>query len=245
MRLDDQIAIITGGSKGIGYAACSILCKAGATVALWDVINGQNVVQELSNAGHSIFYQEVDITDPNSIQRAVDEILKNHKKIDILINNAGIIRDRSFGKMSFDEWQSVLNVNLTGVFNTCKVIVPIMKKAAFGRIINTSSINGLVGAFGQTNYASSKAGIIGFTKSLAKEVGRYNITVNAVAPGFIKTDMTDSMPPDVVEGTVKMIPVGRIGTPEDIGYAYLYLASREAGFVSAFTLSVNGGALPI
>ena len=147
--------------------------------------------------------------------------------------------------MSDDDWSTVLNVNLTGAFNTCKVIVPIMREAKYGRIINTSSINGTLGAFGQTNYAATKAGIVGFTKSLARETGKYGITVNAVAPGFIKSEMTDSMPQEVIDAGIATIPVGRIGTAYDIGHAYLYLASKGASFITAFTLHVNGGALPI
>ncbi|MFT5916832.1 MAG: 3-oxoacyl-[acyl-carrier protein] reductase [Bacteroidia bacterium] len=243
--LEGQIAIITGGARGIGEGACKVFCEAGATVALWDVIDGQPVVDELTKNGGKIFYQKVDITKREEVETAVSKIMNDHGRIDILINNAGIIRDKSFVKMSDDEWNSVLNVNLNGAFNTCKVVVPIMKAAKYGRIINTSSINGLVGAFGQTNYAVTKAGIVGFTKSLAKELGRSGITVNAVAPGFIKSEMTDSMPEEVIKAGIASIPVGRIGLPEDIAYAYRFLASEEAGFISAFTLSVNGGGLPI
>ncbi|MEQ8714617.1 MAG: 3-oxoacyl-ACP reductase FabG [Cyclobacteriaceae bacterium] len=242
--LTGQVAIITGGAKGIGEAACSIFCKAGATVVMWDIIDGQASADTITKVGGKIMYQKVDITDKSQVEQAVAQVMEKYGRIDILINNAGIIRDKSFMKMSDEEWSSVLNVNLTGAFNTCKVIVPIMREARYGRIINTSSINGSIGAFGQTNYAATKAGIVGFTKSLAKETGRYGITVNAVAPGFIKTDMTDSMPKEVIEAGIAMIPVARIGLPEDIGNAYLYLASKEASFISAHTLHVNGGALP-
>ncbi len=212
--LEGQIAIITGGARGIGEGACKVFCEAGATVALWDVIDGESVVEELTKNGGNIFFQKVDITKREEVETAVSKIMNDHGRIDILINNAGIIRDKSFMKMSDDEWHSVLNVNLTGAFNTCKVVVPIMKAARYGRIINTSSINGLVGAFGQTNYAVTKAGIVGFTKSLAKELGRSGITVNAVAPGFIKSEMTDSMPEDVIKAGIAGIPVGRIGLPK-------------------------------
>lgn len=244
-KLKGQVAIITGGARGIGEGACKVFCEAGATVAMWDVLDGQGTADKIAADGGKIFYQKVDITQRSQIESAVNEIMDKHGRIDILINNAGIIRDRSFMKMSDDEWNAVLNVNLTGAFNTCKVVVPIMREANYGRIINTSSINGLSGAFGQTNYAATKAGLIGFTKSLAKETGKYGITVNAVAPGFIKSEMTDSMPQEVIDASIATIPVGRMGTPEDIGHAYLFLASKEAGFISAFTLSVNGGALPI
>ncbi|MEM8893469.1 MAG: 3-oxoacyl-ACP reductase FabG [Bacteroidota bacterium] len=244
IELTGQVAIITGGAKGIGEAACSIFCKAAANVVMWDVIDGQATADAIAEAGGKITFQKVDITDKRQVEQAVGAVMDQYGRIDILINNAGIIRDKSFMKMSDEEWSSVLNVNLTGAFNTCKVIVPIMREARYGRIINTSSINGSIGAFGQTNYAATKAGIVGFTKSLAKETGRYGITVNAVAPGFIKTDMTDSMPKEVIDAGIAMIPVARIGLPEDIGNAYLYLASKEASFISAHTLHVNGGALP-
>ncbi|MDW3197463.1 MAG: 3-oxoacyl-ACP reductase FabG [Cytophagales bacterium] len=245
MNLEGQVAIITGGAKGIGAGACDIFCQAGAQVVLWDVIDGAATANALTEKGGKIVYRKVDITNREEVDNAAGWVLSEYGKIDILINNAGIIRDRSFLKMSELEWNSVIEVNLKGAFNTCKAIVPIMKDANYGRIINTSSINGLAGAFGQTNYAASKAGIIGFTKSLARETGKYGITVNAVAPGFIRTDMTDSMPEEVIKAGIAMIPVARIGTPEDIAHAYLYLASPQAGFVSAFTLSVNGGALAI
>ncbi len=244
-KLDGQLAIITGGAQGIGEGACKAFCDEGATVAMWDVLDGEPAVEKIRADGGDIFYQKVDITAKVQIESAVSVIVEKYGRIDILINNAGIIRDKSFLKMSEDEWNAVLNVNLSGTFNCCKIVAPVMKEAGYGRIINTSSINGLVGAFGQTNYAASKAGLIGFTKSLAKELGKYNITVNAVAPGFIKSEMSDSMPQEVIDAGVAMIPVGRIGMPEDIAHGYLYLASKEAGFVSAFTLSVNGGALPI
>jgi 3-oxoacyl-[acyl-carrier protein] reductase len=244
-NLDGQIAIITGGARGIGEGACEVFCKAGAQVVMWDVIDGQSTADRIANDGGKIMFQKVDITNRPEIEAAVAEVMEKFGRIDILINNAGIIRDKSFLKMSDDEWNSVINVNLTGAFNTCKVIVPVMKAAGYGRIINTSSINGSTAAFGQTNYAATKAGIVGFTKSLARETGKYGITVNAVAPGFIKSEMSDSMPQEVIDAGIKMIPVARIGTAHDIGHAYLYLASKEAGFVSAFTLSVNGGALAV
>lgn len=241
MRLEGQIAIITGGARGIGAGVCEVFCKEGATVALWDVLDGEATAQEIRDKGGKIFFQKVDITDKTQVIAAVEHIMAAHGKIDILINNAGIIRDRSFMKMSDDEWHSVLNVNLTGTYNATKAVVPHMKAAAYGRIVSASSVNALLGAFGQTNYATTKAGIIGFTKSLARELGKSGITVNAVAPGFIKTAMTDSMPEAVIQAGIQQIPVRRIGTPEDIAYAYLYLASKEAGFVNGELLNVNGG----
>lgn len=246
LRLDGQLAIITGGARGIGEGICKVFCDAGATVALWDVLDsGKQTADSIAATGAKIFFQKVDITSPESVQNAVDEIIQKHGKIDILINNAGIIRDRSFGKMSPEEWNSVVNVNLNGLFITCKAVVPHMKEAGYGRIVSASSVNAYAGAFGQTNYAATKAAIVGFTKSLCKEVGKNGITVNAVAPGFIETEMTASMPEEVIKAGIAQIPVRRIGTPADMGYAYLFLASKEAGFISGTCLHANGGALAI
>ena len=244
-RLDGQIAIITGGAQGIGEGICEVFTKAGATVALWDITDsGQATADRIAATGAKIFFQKVDVTDRASVQSAVDAIMADYGKIDILINNAGIIRDRSFMKMNEQEWHSVINVNINSLFVTAKAVLPHMKEAGYGRIVSASSINAMAGAFGQTNYTATKAAIQGFTRSLCKEVGRFGITVNCVAPGFIKTAMTDSMPEEVVAAGIKMIPVGRIGTPEDMGNAYLFLASKEAGFISGLTLHANGGAYP-
>ena len=242
--LDGQLAIVTGGARGIGEGVCEVFCKEGATVALWDVLDGSKVVDRISKDGGKIFYQKVDVTSTESVKNAVEYIIDNYGKIEILINNAGIIRDRSFINMSEKEWDEVVNVNLKSLFIVCKAVLPHMKANGYGRIVSASSVNGFQGAFGQTNYSATKAGISGFTRSLCKEVGKYGITVNALAPGFIKSVMTESMPDEIIEAGIKMIPVKRIGTPQDMGYAYLFLASREAGFISGITLHANGGAMP-
>ena len=156
-----------------------------------------------------------------------------------------MIRDRSFMKMEQSEWDTVINVNLNSLYTTTKAVLPHMKEAGYGRIVSASSINGFAGAFGQVNYAATKAAVAGFTRALCKETGRFGVTVNAVAPGFIKTNMTDSMPDEVIKAGVAQIPVGRIGTVEDMGFAYLYLASKEAGFISGITLHANGGSMPM
>jgi len=156
-----------------------------------------------------------------------------------------VIRDRSFMKMEQSEWDTVINVNLNSLYTTAKAVLPHMKEAGYGRIVSASSINGFAGAFGQVNYAATKAAVSGFTRALCKETGRFGVTVNAVAPGFIKTNMTDSMPDEVIKAGVAQIPVGRIGTVEDMGFAYLYLASKEAGFISGITLHANGGSMPM
>ena len=244
--LTGQVAIITGGARGIGEGICDIFCKAGATVALWDVIDeGAATAEKISASGGSIFFQKVNITDKACVDKAIDKIMADHGRVDILINNAGVIRDRSFMKMSQEEWDTVINVNLTGMFVATKAVFPIMKEAGYGRIISASSINAQAGAYGQVNYAATKAGVSGFTRALCKEGGRYGITVNAVAPGFIKSLMSDSMPEDIIKSGIAQIPVGRIGTPTDMGYTYLFLASKEASFISGITLHANGGALPM
>ena len=243
-KLQGQVAIITGGARGIGEGVCEVFCREGATVAMWDVLDGSEVVERISNLGGNIFYQNVDVTSKKSVNKAVNFIINKYNKIDILINNAGIIRDKSFMKMTENDWDDVVNVNLKSLFIVSKAVLPFMKESGYGRIVSASSINGFQGAFGQTNYSATKAGISGFTRSLCKEVGKYGITVNAVAPGFIKSVMTESMPKNVIEAGINMIPVKRIGTPEDMGQAYLFLASKESGFISGITLHANGGALP-
>ena len=244
-RLEGQVAIVTGGARGIGKGICEVFCREGATVALWDVLDGTQTVNEITQNGGKIFFQQVDVTDQCSVDSAIEEIIKQHGKIEILINNAGIIRDRSFLKMSEEEWDSVINVNLKSLYVVTRSVIPHMKENGYGRIVSASSINGTAGAFGQTNYCATKAGISGFTRALCKEVGRFGITANAVAPGFIQSAMTDSMPEEVINAGIKMIPVGRIGTAEDMGNAYLFLASKESGFVSGITLHANGGAMPM
>ena len=243
-KLQGQVAIITGGARGIGEGICEVFCREGATVAMWDVLDGSEVVERISNLGGNIFFQNVDVTSKKSVNKAVNFIINKYSKIDILINNAGIIRDKSFMKMSENDWDDVVNVNLKSLFIVSKAVLPFMKESGYGRIVSASSINGFQGAFGQTNYSATKAGISGFTRSLCKEVGKYGITVNAVAPGFIKSLMTESMPKNVIEAGINMIPVKRIGTPEDMGQAYLFLASKESGFISGITLHANGGAMP-
>lgn len=246
INLNGRVAIVTGGAKGIGAGICEVFCKAGATVIMWDVIDrGVETARDLQDKGYNISFMKVDVTSEQDTTAACAEIVATYGKIDIMINNAGVIRDRSFQKMTSEEWHTVMNVNVHSLFVTTKAVLPYMKENAYGRIISASSINAMTGAFGQTNYAASKAAIQGFTRSLCKEVGKYGITVNCVAPGFIKSDMSDSMPDHVVEAGIKTIPVGRIGTAEDMGYAYLFLASEQASFVSGITLHANGGSYAI
>jgi len=241
-RLDQQVAIVTGGARGIGAAICELFCQQGATVAMWDVLEeGEQKAAEIRAAGGSIQFQKVDITNFQKVEQTVNDLANQYGRIDILINNAGVTRDRSFMKMSVEEWDTVRNINLNGLFNTCKAVIPHMRAGGYGRIVSASSINGILGAFGQTNYAATKAATIGFTKSMAKEVGKYGITANAIAPGFVKTAMTEAMPKEVIDAAIQTIPVKRVGQPMDLAYAYLFLASKEAAFVNGEVLNVNGG----
>ncbi len=226
MRLQNRLAIITGAARGIGRGAAEVFCREGATVIIWDLLDeGEATAQSLRDQGFHCDFMKVSTTDVQGIEAAAREVYERHGHIDILINNAGITRDKTLLKMSFDEWQQVIDVNLTGVFNCTKTIAPYMVEQKYGRIICTSSINGVHGAFGQTNYAAAKAGIIGMVRSWAKELGPKGITANAVAPGFIQTAMTDAMPDEVRNQAVTTIPARRIGKPEDIAFAYLYFAS--------------------
>jgi 3-oxoacyl-[acyl-carrier protein] reductase len=243
MRLQHRIAIVTGGARGIGKAAAELFAKEGATVIIWDLLEqGQETADEIIKNGGKAAFMKVAVTEPAAIKIAVDEIIAKYSRIDILINNAGITRDRSFLKMSQDEWQSVIDVNLTGIFNCTKEVVPYMVEQKYGKIVCTSSIVGITGNFGQTNYVATKAGIIGMVKTWAKEFAKHSITSNAVAPGFIKTEMTDLMPEEVRNKIVSEIPAKRMGTTEDIANAYLFLASDESSYINGHCISVNGGA---
>lgn len=241
-RLQDKVAIITGGARGIGKATALLFAQEGARVILWDRLDtGEETARELRAQGFAAEFENLSVTDSPALEIAAQQVVERYGKIDILINNAGITRDRSLLKMSHEEWQQVLDVNLTGVFNCTKAVVPHMVEKKYGRIVCTSSVVGITGNFGQTNYSATKAAIIGMVKTWAKELGKYNITANAVAPGFILTDMTDQIPDEVRNQSIAAIPLQRMGVPQDIAQAYLYLASDEASYVNGHTLSVNGG----
>ena len=242
MRLENKVAIITGGARGIGKATAEIFTKEGAKVIIWDMLEiGEETASNLRSEGFSAEFMKISVTDVPAIEAAARDIFERYGRIDILINNAGITRDKSLLKMSYIEWQSVIDINLSGVFNCTKTVVPYMIENKFGRIICTSSVVALTGNFGQTNYSAAKAAIIGMVKTWARELGKYGITANAVAPGFVKTDMTDMIPEEIKQQQMDSIPVKRLGEPSDIANAYLYLASNEAGYVNGHTLSVNGG----
>lgn len=242
MRLKDRIAIITGGAAGIGKAAVEKFVEEGAKVAIWDVNEdaGLKLVKALNDKGHAVTFQKVNTADPSETENAINQVLKDFGKVDILINNAGITRDATIKKMTFEQWEQVIGVNLTGIFNCIKAVIPHLIANESGRIINTSSVVGLYGNFGQTNYAATKSGVIGITKTVARELGKHNITVNAVAPGFIATEMVEAMPQKVIDMMVDKTPLNRMGKPEDIANAYCFLASDEAAFVSGTVLSVDG-----
>ncbi|GAA4447666.1 3-oxoacyl-[acyl-carrier-protein] reductase [Nibrella saemangeumensis] len=241
-RLQDRIAIITGAARGIGKAAAEVFCQEGATVIIWDLLDvGEETARTLREQGHRCEFMQISTTDVPAIEAVTREIADRYGRIDILVNNAGITRDKTLLKMSHLEWQQVIDVNLTGVFNCTKAVVPYMVENKYGRIICTSSIVGVHGNFGQTNYTAAKAGVIAMCRTWAKELGKHGITANAVAPGFIKTDMTDAMPEEIRQNQIKLIPAGRMGDPKDIANAYLFLASDEASFVNGQVLGVNGG----
>jgi len=243
MRLKDKIALITGGANGIGLATTERFVKEGAKVVLWDVSDkGKDVAAQLTKDGYQIVFNKVSVSDTDDVQRAMGEALQQFGRIDILINNAGITRDRTLLKMSRKEWDDVISVNLTGVFNCTQAVAPIMKDQNYGRIVSASSNVAIRGNFGQTNYVATKSAIIGMTKVWAMELGRYNITVNCIAPGFITTAMTDAMPEEVKRQSIPHIPLGKWGMPDDIANGYLYLASDEASFVSGICLTIDGGA---
>ncbi len=242
MKLDGKVALITGGAAGIGKSTAEAYLKEGAKVVIWDVNieAGKAVSEELSVIGDCVF-DSVDVVDYDAVSAGIKKIVDQFGALDILVNNAGITMDRSLLKMDVATWQKVIDINLTGVFNCTRVAAEYMAEAKSGVILNASSVVGIYGNFGQTNYVATKSGVIGMTKTWAKELGRKGIRVNAVAPGFIATEMVQKMPENVVEGISAKTPLGRMGKPEDIANAYVFLASDDAAFITGTTLSVDGG----
>jgi 3-oxoacyl-[acyl-carrier protein] reductase len=235
-RLDGRVAVITGGARGIGAETARVFRDAGATVVTWDVGEGAD--------------QHVDVTDARAVEAAVATTVTKLGGIDILVNNAGILRDGQLvkirdgelvGRMEEAQFDAVISVNLKGVFLCGQAVAPVMIKKGWGRILNASSVVGLYGNFGQSNYVATKAGVIGLTKVWARELGPKGITVNAVAPGFIATEMVKQMPEQILKGMVERTPVRRMGEPRDVANAYLFLASEEASFINGAVLSVDGG----
>lgn len=236
-----RVAFVTGGTRGIGAGIAKRLQNDGYKVAVCDVVEEQitNFKEETGIPGYNI-----NVADYDSVVEGVKKVEAEVGPIDVLVNNAGITRDSRFVKMTREKnWDPVIAVNLNSAFNTCNVVLPGMTERKWGRIINISSMNGQRGQFGQVNYSATKAGIIGFTRSVAMECARNGVTVNAVAPGFILTEMTAAMPKEILDAEVQKIPVLRIGKPEDIAGAVAFLASDDASFITGQTLSVNGGQL--
>ncbi len=242
-RLENKVAIITGGTAGIGAAAAKKFAQEGAKVTVWarNAEKGKAFVAEMAKEGYTICFDAVDTSNYEQVVAATKRVFDANGKIDILINNAGITNDSTLKKMTPEQWQSVIDINLTGTFYCTKAVNQYMVEAGWGRIINVSSVVGLYGNFGQTNYVATKAGVIGMTKTLGRELGKKGVTVNAVAPGFIATDMVAKMPEDVLKGMIAKVPVGRLGKPEDIANAFCFLASDEASYVNGAVLSVDGG----
>ncbi len=242
-RLLNKTAVITGGAQGIGKATAVKFIQEGAHVVIWDVDQekGNATIEELRNAGGKAHFIKVNVADFASTTAAAKESVETFGTIDILINNAGITRDSSLMKMTAEQWQQVINVNLTGVFNCTKSVAPYMIEKKYGRIVNAASIVGLYGNFGQSNYVATKAGVIGMTKTWARELGRKGITVNVVAPGFIATEMVKTVPEAFLKSLEEKTPLGRLGLPEEIANAYAFLASGEASYINGATLSVDGG----
>jgi 3-oxoacyl-[acyl-carrier protein] reductase len=245
MLLQNKSVIITGGTRGIGKAIVLLFLKQGAEVAFFgtNLESGKKAEEEyktLYPEAKVVFYQ-VNVAKQEEVDHAIKGVLESFGKVDILINNAGITKDGLLMKMSEEDWDAVLNTNLKGVFNTCKAMTRPMLKAKSGKIINITSVVGLIGNGGQTNYAASKAGIIGFTKSLAKELASRNILVNCIAPGFIQTAMTDVLPQAQKDQLLSQIPMQRLGQPEEIANVALFLASALSNYITGQVLTVDGG----
>ncbi len=247
MRLKDKVALITGGAAGIGKATAERFAEEGAKVVICDV---NEELGQATAAALGVNFYEVDVTDRNAVQEWVDDVVERHGRIDVLVNNAGVLRDATLVKvkdgelvnqMSEADFDVVIVVNLKGVFNCTQAVAPYMIRQGGGVILNATSIVGLDGNFGQTNYVASKAGVIGMTKVWARELGRYNIRVNAVAPGPTTTEMVRSMPQKILDRFRERTPLGRLAEPRDVANAYLFLASDEASFISGAVLRVDGG----
>jgi len=220
----DKIAIVTGGANGIGKATVRKFVAEGAKVAIWDLNDsaGNELQAELAAGGAEVIYKHVDTTRPEEIAIAVADVKSKFGNIDILINNAGITRDATLLKMTDEQWQTVIDVNLTGVFNCIKAVAPVMVEGGSGCIVNASSVVGLYGNFGQANYSATKGGLIAMTKTLSKELGKKGVRVNAVAPGFILTDMVSAMPPEVLDKMAAKVPLSRLGKPVMFGYGCIH-----------------------
>jgi 3-oxoacyl-[acyl-carrier protein] reductase len=242
--MEGRIAIVTGGARGIGKAISQQLAQRGASLVIADRLmeQAEQTAQELSEAtGRRTFPILLDVSDHESARSMAEKVLAEFGRIDVLINNAGITRDNLVMRMDEADWDDVININLKGAYNCVKAVLRPMMKQRYGRIVNISSVSGLAGQAGQANYSASKAGLIGFTKAVAREVASRQITVNAVAPGFIPTALTNDLPAELKESMMKLIPAGRWGKPEEIAFAVAFFCSDEAAYITGQVLSVDGG----
>lgn len=234
-----RVAFVTGGTRGIGEGICKALRDTGATVVSNYVGNDDNAKAFTERTGIECF--KFDVGNFEHCALSLEQIQEKYGAIDILVNNAGVTRDSRFTKMSPEEWHTVIDINLGGTFNTCRLLFPKMVERNFGRIINISSVNGLAGQYGQANYAAAKSGMIGLTKTLAIEGARYGVTANAIAPGYVETDMLRGVPEKVMQKIIANIPVGRLAQVEEVARGVCFLADEDAGFITGSTLSINGG----
>lgn len=235
----NSVAIVTGGTRGIGLEISQELKEKGYSIAAFYNSNEKAAKEFEENVGGKAY--KVNVAEYASCEKAYKKIEKEQGRVDVLVNNAGITKDTVLHKMSEEDWQQVLDTNLSSCFNMCRVVIQSMRDNGFGRIVNISSINGQKGQFGQVNYSAAKAGMIGLTKALALEAARKGITVNAICPGYIKTDMTDAVNAEVLDSIIKQIPVGRLGKAEEIAAIIGFLVSKEAGFITGSTITANGG----
>jgi 3-oxoacyl-[acyl-carrier protein] reductase len=247
MSLEGRVAIVTGAAQGIGRAIAENLAQAGSDIAVADLDPGrsQETVNAVERLGRKALNVKVNVAEVADCKAMVEQVMKAWGKVDILVNNAGITRDGLLLRMKEEDWNLVLQVNLNGTFNCTKAVLQAMTKQRYGRIVNIASIVGLMGNAGQANYAASKAAVIGFTKTVGREYASRNVTVNAVAPGFIDTAMTHGLPDDVKETLRKQIPLGRLGTPADVAAAVRFLVSEDAAYITGHVLHVNGGMLMV
>lgn len=242
--LEGRVALVTGGSRGIGKAICRALAAENCTIAVNYSSNAaaaNATVEELTVLGVKAKAYKADVSDQGQAANMVEQIVSDFGKVDVLVNNAGITADKSFLKMSLEQWKKVLHVNLDGPFNVTTACLPMMVKNNWGRVISITSIVGQMGNFGQANYAVSKGGLIAFTRSLAREVAKKGVTVNAVAPGYIETDMTAVVSKEVLDWVCAQTPIGRLGKPEEVGRAVRFLAAPQASYITGQVINVNGG----
>ena len=243
MRLKDKVALVTGGARGIGQAIAMTFAKEGADIVVADVNLeiAEKTASEIEGLGRKALALEMDVTNYDLVEEGINKILDKMGKVDILVNNAGITKDNLVLRMSQAEWDAVINVNLKGTFNCIKAVSRPMVKQRSGRIISIASIIGLMGNPGQANYAASKAGIIALTKTIAKELASRNINANAVAPGFIQTEMTAKLPEDIKKKMLEAIPLAKLGTPQDVANLCLFLASDESSYITGQVITIDGG----